>query len=582
MSSITRGLNDFKVLVSIDFGTTYSGCAYKSFANIDEPKLLDRWPDHQGHYVKTPTVNLYKKTGKRLDMVAWGFSSKLKMMDMEAKELSSKFLQLSQYKLHLDENASLPAWTANITVMQAISDFLKDFHNCAAEKIESQIAIGRENYRYCLTVPAMWSDEAKYVMRQAAINAGIISAGDDPDRLMLVSEPEAAALYCERTCKEYDLQQGDRFLICDAGGGTVDLIVYDVAVSEEGQTLSEVTKGHGASCGSIFIDENFATVLANRFANHDVKIPDSLLSELATAFAYQLKPNFKGDNDLRLQLPWNLFFSGLKNPARFDIHEGKMLFRASELREKVFDPVVSQVLELIRSQLDKARAQNRAKKMSAIFLVGGFASSAYLQSRVRSEFENMAKKIAAPNRPEMAVVYGAVYAGMNPRKVTARATRRCYGVGIIDAFDWSIDYLRPDLKFDLFGETLCRSRFSTFALSGQKIKMDECITHHYTLVNKIYGESSDYRFTVFAIDGDPPRYVTNLQGAAFISIPDPFSSFDPPGREISVQLSFYFGLSEIRVEATVQGKTFVTRLQFDQGTSGKLQKQLLFRSSREY
>jgi len=38
---------------------------------------------------------------------------------------------------------------------------------------------------------------------------------------MLITEPEAAALYCATLCKEVDLKIGNRFLICDAGGGTV-------------------------------------------------------------------------------------------------------------------------------------------------------------------------------------------------------------------------------------------------------------------------------------------------------------------------------------------------------------------------
>jgi len=458
-------------------------------------------PDHQGHYVKTPTVNLYKKTKHGLEMVAWGFSSKMQALDLQAKDPSSTFVNLQQYKLHLDESAPLPAWKNDITVLQAISDYLKAFHSCAVEKIESQTAISREYYRYCLTVPAMWSDRAKDTMRQAAVKAGIVSEDDDhPDRLMLVSEPEAAALYCERTYEDYDLKNDDRFLICDAGGGTVDLIVYDVAVSETGRTLAEVTKGHGASCGSVFIDANFATVLAARFAKQDVKIPDDVLSELVDTFAYQLKPNFKGDNDMRLPLPWNAFFSGLKNPSKYDIQQGKMVFKASELKEKVFDPVVSQVLGLIRDQLDKASERDR-KAFSAIFLVGGFASSIYLENRVRMEFKDKAKTITAPNRPEMAVVYGAVYAGVDPKKITARATRRSYGVEVLFPFDRALDCHRLDLMADLLGEAMCNDRLDAFVTKGHMIKMDECITRQYYLTKTGNNHSSGFVLPIFAIDG---------------------------------------------------------------------------------
>lgn len=55
-------------------------------------------------------------------------------------------------------------------------------------------------------------------MRDAAIKAGLIDENDHRDRLMLISEPEAAALYCEKKCDQFNLRHGDRFMICDAGG----------------------------------------------------------------------------------------------------------------------------------------------------------------------------------------------------------------------------------------------------------------------------------------------------------------------------------------------------------------------------
>lgn len=61
-------------------------------------------------------------------------------------------------------------------------------------------------------------------MREAMIKANIIDRGDPIDRLHLISEPEAAAAYCENKYKSWDLTHGDTFMIIDAGGGTLDLI----------------------------------------------------------------------------------------------------------------------------------------------------------------------------------------------------------------------------------------------------------------------------------------------------------------------------------------------------------------------
>lgn len=56
------------------------------------------------------------------------------------------------------------------------------------------------------------------------IQAGIIQHQDPPYRLELISEPEAAAAYCENKYKSWNLTDGNMFMIVDAGGGTVDLI----------------------------------------------------------------------------------------------------------------------------------------------------------------------------------------------------------------------------------------------------------------------------------------------------------------------------------------------------------------------
>jgi hypothetical protein len=64
----------------------------------------------------------------------------------------------------------------------------------------------------------MWSDRAKALMRESAIIAGLIKETDHRDRLMLISEPEAAAIYCEKKCDQFNLKSGDKFMICDAGG----------------------------------------------------------------------------------------------------------------------------------------------------------------------------------------------------------------------------------------------------------------------------------------------------------------------------------------------------------------------------
>jgi molecular chaperone DnaK (HSP70) len=59
---------------------------------------------------------------------------------------------------------------------------------------------------YVITVPALWSDRSKALTLRAA------SEGGFNGKVTLVTEPEAAAVYCATLCDEVDLRVGSKFL----------------------------------------------------------------------------------------------------------------------------------------------------------------------------------------------------------------------------------------------------------------------------------------------------------------------------------------------------------------------------------
>ena len=50
-------------------------------------------------------------------------------------------------------------------------------------------------------------------------------------------------------------QVGDVFVLCDAGGGTVDLISYKVTQTSPTFLIEEAAVGSGDKCGATFIDQ---------------------------------------------------------------------------------------------------------------------------------------------------------------------------------------------------------------------------------------------------------------------------------------------------------------------------------------
>lgn len=86
-----------------------------------------------------------------------------------------------------------------------------------------------------LTVPAAWDAKGCEMMREAAIAAGLVqnTRHDDllwKDRLRIITEPEAAAVHCAYLTNIHQLKPSQNFIVCDAGGGTVDLAVYKVCL----------------------------------------------------------------------------------------------------------------------------------------------------------------------------------------------------------------------------------------------------------------------------------------------------------------------------------------------------------------
>ena len=64
-----------------------------------------------------------------------------------------------------------------------------------------------QNLWYVITVPASWSDRSKALTVRAARDGGF-SGGN----VTLVTEPEAAAVYCTTLCDEVALNVGTKFL----------------------------------------------------------------------------------------------------------------------------------------------------------------------------------------------------------------------------------------------------------------------------------------------------------------------------------------------------------------------------------
>nr|CAG8514883.1 14489_t:CDS:10 [Entrophospora candida] len=101
---------------------------------------------------------------------------------------------------------------------------------------------------------------------------------------------------------------------------------------------------------------------------------------------------------------------------------------------KMFDPVIEKVIRLIRNQLTSSK-----EKCSAMFIVGGFAESPYLVSKVKETFNSAVPIICVPQNPISAVLRGGVIYGLNKKTIATRQLKLNYGVQVYPLWKKGVD-----------------------------------------------------------------------------------------------------------------------------------------------
>jgi hypothetical protein len=223
-----------------------------------------------------------------------------------------------------------------------IAQFLSHVKDHLLKNLDNQY--GRELWRtlpitLVVTVPAVWSDAAKDTTLRAVHKSGFNSIElPKLKRTVLATEPEAAAIYTIQSLRgsvqDAQFAIGDGFIVCDMGGGTVDLISYRVAQLEP-TILEEATIGSGDKCGGSFVERGFLKWLERRLGTTDFvqiagekseDLPRTSMSpklnRMVQDFVLEAKSGFSGVETNYLRLPPPL--SGLLEDDARGILDGEI------------------------------------------------------------------------------------------------------------------------------------------------------------------------------------------------------------------------------------------------------------------
>ncbi|KAM0249017.1 hypothetical protein ACHAQJ_009223 [Trichoderma viride] len=463
-----------QLIVGIDFGTTFSGVAF-AFATNNEAKedIITEWPG-AGSYTKQkiPTVLYYDQYQK---VVGWGPDIADALAPTGYPKPGVQKVEWFKLQLMLSGNTyidpiNLPPLPPGKSEIDVAADYLFKLRQAMRSSLQKTLGevFNREerNIRYYLTVPAIWNDAGKAATRAAAIQAGFLRDEND-NRLTLVSEPEAAALFCSKTGL-LNLKVHDAVLIVDCGGGTVDLIAYEVE-EENPFTVAECTAGSGDSCGSTALNRNFSNILRTKIRK--MKLPDGsktagrVYAKCIMDFENRIKADFRNNGQ-----KWAVDVGIEAEFPEAGIEEGYMTFTNEEILQ-CFEPVVNRILELVRNQIIAIQAQNRT--LQNILVVGGFGASEYLFQQIKLHVPpQFQSKVVRPMDSVAAIVKGAVTAGITERVITHRIARRHYLMATLQPFKEGYHpeaYRVPSLD----GKDRCKFTRQIFVHKGQKVKNGE-------------------------------------------------------------------------------------------------------------
>ncbi|KIH91506.1 hypothetical protein SPBR_01323 [Sporothrix brasiliensis 5110] len=556
-----------QLIVGIDFGTTFSGVAF-AFATNNEAKedIITEWPG-AGSYTKQkiPTVLYYDQYQK---VVGWGPDIADALAPTGYPKAGVQKVEWFKLQLMLSGNTyidpiNLPPLPPGKSEIDVAADYLfklRQAMRAALQKTLGEVFNREErNIRYYLTVPAIWNDAGKAATRAAAIQAGFLRDEND-NRLTLVSEPEAAALFCSKTGL-LKLKVHDALLIVDCGGGTVDLIAYEVE-EESPFTVAECTAGSGDSCGSTALNRNFSNILRTKIRK--MKLPDGskmagrVYAKCIMDFENRIKADFRNNGQ-----KWAVDVGIEAEFPEAGIEEGYMTFTNEEILQ-CFEPVVNRILELVRNQIIAIQAQNRT--LQNILVVGGFGASEFLFQQIKLHVPpQFQSKVVRPMDSVAAIVKGAVTAGITERIITHRIARRHYLMATLQPFKEGYHpeaYRVPSLD----GKDRCKFTRQIFVQKGQKVKIGEPVKVSF-FRQVAPGATLMYEDILYACDDDVcPEYtkdprikevVTLTSDLSRKNLEKDFERMDTPqGTFYRVYFDIYLTLdgSEFSAELVCQGE----------------------------
>jgi len=491
------------VYAAIDFGTTCFGYAIKFKG--DHTTLVEREEERE------PTCLLLKPDKS---FAALGKKAVVDYYNLDTDEQKSHYF-FRQFKMRLyDKKLSRQTQLSDESgkLMNALEVFSIAFielkRNILYQINMSVVLFPKleaDDVNWILTIPAIWTDEARQFMREAATTAGM-------KRNKLVLEPEAAALFAI----EKPLYQGEdftaekfgphtKYIVADIGGGTVDMCVHEILYQGK---LRELYCATGCDAGGRSVNQEFMQLFKNIFGASTIesfkldyshkyqKLVDGIEMKKCSFARHTKVLTFRFDTDMISLMDAEkggvetvekmISKHGLEDSVRYVQRDRRLQVMSSEVK-KLFDSSVNSIIKCLKTVLTDCSED----KIKYILLVGGYSRSDYMRSRIEETFPD--RKIIHVDDGRLAVVKGAVMAATRPHFITERRSRFSYGFGWNASF---IESVHPvQFKYNYNGMDWCKGVFRKIIEAGQVLKYGQRFSLECCTTCKEHKNKHVHRYT---------------------------------------------------------------------------------------
>ncbi|KAI0643476.1 hypothetical protein C8Q79DRAFT_182232 [Trametes meyenii] len=517
-----------KLVIAMDIGTTYSGVSYTLLEPGVIPEIHDvtRYPGQLDMYqLKIPSILYYSPEGM---VHSIGAEATRPGIELEVED-AGLFL-VKWFKLHLrpdtqvfrEYNPDANRLPEGKNILEVFSDFIDYLFRCTREFIRTAHPNGttlwesiEDHIEFVLAHPNGWEGQQQSQMRRAAIRAGLVP--DTPDgraRIQFVTEGEAGLHYCiANGIAAGPMLEGVGVMVIDAGGGTVDISSYSPESSASPSTgWKEIAPAACIIQGSTQVNDRAETFLTSLLKNSKYG-NDEDIKAMMDDFDKSTKPAFTDPSHRSF-----IKFGSMKdNEPSKNIRRGQLTLSGSDV-ESFFKPSLD---EIVASVQDQQRAA--LEPISTVFLIGGFAASGWLYTRLRDALQPLGLNLCRPDvSPNKAVAQGSMRFYLE-HHVTARVMKKTYGTDYSPLFrpgdPQHIAHI-SQIKMLPSGLMCIRGAFETILTKGTRLRVKEEISKKYTRHSRDERMLTELSERIICYDGeksdatlwmaDEPEHFTTL------------------------------------------------------------------------